>query len=263
MLPLRVVLVGPRGGANVGAVCRAMKNMGARELVVVGGDYDREQAGRMAVHARDVLEGLREADSLAEAVSGCGLVVGTTGRAGALRRRSEDVAAAAEGIVDGLTAQQPATAALVFGAEDTGLTNEEIALCHRLAFIPAVPDYPSLNLAQAVLVVLYEVRRRLLGRFECAEFHPSGLERAARRPADAAAVEAMLQALERALQAIGFLREEGGEPVMAALRSLLTRSGLDQRELRILRGIARQIRWFAEGGDEVARAKRARGEKLR
>jgi len=262
---VRVVLVRPHGGANVGAVCRAMKNMGARDLVVVAGSFEVEQARTMAVHAGDVLESRREVATLREAITGCGTVVGTTARKGAFRDRSEDVrdvarelaaAHARPGEAGGLPT------ALVFGPEDTGLTNEDVAVCHRLAFIAAADDYPSLNLAQAVLVCLYEIHRAALeaGRRTTSVGAPS---RQGYRPAEAGEIEDALASLERALVAIGFLGEEGADRVMASLRSLLTRAGMDERELRIVRGIARQVSWFADDGREVARTKRERGEKLR
>jgi tRNA/rRNA methyltransferase len=263
--PVRVVLVGPRGGANVGAVCRAMKNMGARDLVIVAGAYDVDQARTMAVHAADVLESRREVATLREAIAGCGTVVGTTARKGAFRDRSEDVFDVARELTAASAkpaASPPLPMALVFGREDKGLTNEDVAVCHRLAFIPAADDYSSLNLSQAVLVCLYEFHRAALetGRRTTSVGEPS---HEGHRPAEAGEVEDALASLERALVAVGFLGEQGAERVMASLRSLFTRAGMDERELRIVRGIARQVSWFADGGREVAQAKRARGEKLR
>jgi tRNA/rRNA methyltransferase len=146
----------------------------------------------------------------------------------------------------------------VFGPEDSGLSNEEIAACHLLAYIPTSADYASLNLAQAAVVCLYEVlRARVAGNVDARETKPDGVR------ADAAAVEDMYAALEQALLAIGFLSSDNPRHIMMTLRDVLGRAGLDERELRVLRGVARQISWFAEGGDEVARAKQARGEKLK
>jgi tRNA/rRNA methyltransferase len=251
------VLVRPYGGANVGAVCRAMKNMGAGALTVVGGEFDLDQARRTAVHASDVLESRLDTDSLAQAISGCSVVVGTTARAGGYRERVCDIRELAGEIA---RAERGAAGvpALVFGPEDSGLTNADIALCHRLAFIPADAGYLSLNLAQAVLVCLYELMRARAGldadRASRDEEHPR---------ADAAEVEAMYGALEQALLAIGFLADDNPKHVMMTLRALVGRAGPDEREVRVLRGIARQITWFADGGYETARRKRERGEKLR
>jgi len=256
------VLVRPRGGANVGAVCRAIKNMDGGRLVVVEGGFDVEAARIMAVHAVDVLEGRIEAPTLTDAVAGCGVVVGTTARSGAYRARSTDLRSLARDVVvhGELAFERPL--ALVFGPEDSGLSNEEISLCHRLAFIPTADAYTSLNLAQAVMVCLYELH---LARLDSSGRQPTvGVDSRRNHPqADAGSIEAMLVSLEDALLQIGFLSDENPAHVMMSIRSLLTRGGLDEREVRILRGLARQIRWFADAGHEIAREKHRRGEKLR
>ncbi|TFH23873.1 MAG: RNA methyltransferase [Myxococcales bacterium] len=257
----RVVLVGPRGGANVGAVCRAIMNMGGGDLYVVDGNYDTEQAAIMAVHARPVHDARRDVTTLREAIRGCSVVVGTTARKGPYRERSRDVRAAAAGLVR--AENQGATpVAIVFGPEDTGLTNEDIAVCHDLVFIPTTDAYQSLNLAQAVMVVLYEIHRARLdvpGEESSADPDESSL----RLLADAGAVEEMFGGLERALVDVGFLPSENPKHIMVTLRALFGRAALDDRELRILRGIIRQIRWYVDGGREVALAKSARGENLK
>jgi tRNA/rRNA methyltransferase len=235
-------------------------------LVIVSGDFDLEAARVMAVHAVDVLEGRHEVDSLRAAIEGCGVVVGTTARSGAYRVRSEDIREVAEHLAAERAEREEAglglPAAIVFGSEDSGLHNDEIALCHRLAFIPTGTAYTSLNLAQAVMVCLYEFHRAYvscLGRRQ----EVGARERRGHPPAEAGAVADMLMGLEDALLRIGFLSEDNPAHVMMSIRSLIARSGLDERELRILRGIVRQMTWFSEGGHEVVRAKRERGEKLK
>jgi tRNA/rRNA methyltransferase len=252
--PVRVVLVRPRNPINIGAACRAMKNMGAGVLYVVEGDFDPEQARPAAVHGSDVLEARREVATLADALVGCSLVVGTTARGGGYRERSRDVRDLAVEIAAAEIADDGLVPALVFGPEDAGLSNRDIALCHRLAFIQTGSDYASLNLAQAVLVCLYEVLRARAMRERSSEQTTR---------ADAAAIEDMYRSLEHALVSIGFLPALNPEHVMMTLRDILGRAGLDERELRVLRGIARQILWFAEGGRETARQKRERGERLK
>jgi len=249
------VLVRPYGGVNVGAVCRAMANMAAGDLWVVEPAFDPETARRAAAHARDVLDARHVATSIEEALAGCGLVVGTTARRGAYRSRTRDIREVAAEIA---AAEQSGKAvpALVFGPEDTGLTNRDIACCHVLASIPTDAGYPSLNLAQAAVISLYECfRARSIAVSEATAKIP---ERA-----DAGEIEAMYGALGQALLGIGFLSAENPEHIMLTLRGLLGRAGLDERELRVLRGLARQILWFAEGGHEVARRKKELGRKLR
>ena len=291
---MRVVLVRPQHGGNVGAVCRAIKNMGAGELWLVGAEIDAAEARRSAVHAADVFEARRQTSDLASALAGCSLVVGTTARRGRYHERSRDIRELTGDIAAAERLGAGRGPALVFGPEDTGLHNEDIALCHRLAFVPTDEAYASLNLAQAVLLCLYDVARERARTGDRQRAHTDDkepacvqdLERAhadARRTdpapgtqveapsagaetlsrADAADVERMYGEMEAALLAIGFLSDDNPKHVMQALRGLLGRAGVDERELRVLRGIARQIGWFAGGGREVAQRKRDRGEKLR
>ncbi len=255
----RIILVGPRGGANVGSVCRAMANMGAADLVTVGEDFDSGEARMMAPHAAHLLDRRTKVRTLAEAVAGSSVVVGTTARGGPYRERTRDIReVAAETVAAAGQARPPA---LVFGPEATGLSNDDIAVCHRLAFIPTAGDggrepFSSLNLAQAVMVCLYEFMRVRMALAERPVRHVAG-------QADAGDVERMALAMRDALGEIGFLSEESPLPVMAALRSVFGRAHLDEREVRIMSGIARQIMWYARGGREVAADKRRRGEKLR
>jgi len=264
MLPdrsaVRVILLRPYGGVNVGAVCRAIKNTAAAGLWIVDPRFDPLPARSAAAHASDVLEARREGGSLAEALVGCSLVVGTTARGGAYRNRCRDIRelACELAVAEAAGGGSPA---LVFGPEDAGLTNEDIARCHALATIPTDSAYPSLNLAQAVLICLYEVLRARAGSGSAASTDHASV--ASEPRADAADVEAMYAALQQALVAIGFLSAQNPEHVMMTLRAVVGRAGLDRRELRVLRGLARQILWFADRGVEVARRKRERGEKLR
>lgn len=236
-----------------------MANMGTADLVTVAEDFDIVDARRMAVHAAPLLERRRVVATLAEAVAGCSVIIGTTARGGPYRERTRDIREIASEAVSAADPDRPS--ALVFGSEPTGLTNEEIAVCHGLAFIPtATADgqepLSSLNLAQAVMVCLYEFMRARMSSEEISAGHPTPR-------ADAADVERMALAMKDALAEIGFLSELSPLPVMAALRSVFGRAALDEREVRIMSGIARQIMWYARGGHAVAADKRMRGQKLR
>ena len=290
LLPPRVVLLEPKRGANVGAVCRAIKNMGAAGLVLVGGEFDSAEAERTSVHARDVFASRLEVPTFEEAIAGCSLVIGTTSRttpwrvpvvpirqvareaiSAARRAPADDDAGAVSPLApqgQHVPAQSPRPCALVFGREDRGLSNEELSRCHRLAYIPTADEYASLNLAQAAVVCLYEWF--VAGQEEEAQTQapigseqPQPLPMAAGKQAEAASVSAALDDLRGVLIDIGFLSAEQPDRVMAAIASLLTRSGVDEREVRIVRGIVRQMRWFVSGGAEVAELKRAAGRKLR
>jgi tRNA/rRNA methyltransferase len=250
----RVVLVRPRGGLNVGSVARVTKNLAGGELCIVAGEYDAAQAKLLAVHAEDVLAARREAATLEEALAGAGIVVGTTARSGAYRDRTRDVRELAGEIARACVAAQSHDGlppALVFGPEDTGLTNEDIARCHELVYIPTGPDYSSLNLSHAVAITLYEVLRARTGIAERAEERPR-----AWGVADATMLEAALVDLERGLRAIGFFEEATAAHMMQSIRAMFGRARMDERDVRILRGIAGQIDWFAGEGHRVLAAKR-------
>ncbi len=248
--PIRVVLVRPKSSGNVGSVARAMKNFGVADLVLVAPRRFRAAAAAaMAVHAGDVLERRREVESLAEAIEDCAWVVGTTCREGSYRQRVLSPREAAHEIA-ALGGGQPV--ALVFGPEDHGLSNDDLKLCNELLTIPTHGAYPSLNLAQAVLACLYEA---FLAQHATAEARPS--------LATSADLERMYDHLGQALLDIGFLHGANPEHIMFAIRRTFGRAHLDGREAAIWLGVARQIRWFASGGREVADAKKRRGQPIK
>lgn len=234
---IRIVLVRPRGAANIGAAARAMKNMGLRELVLVRPRVRRRfWASAMAVHARDVVESARTVPSLAEAIADAVLVVGTTCRGGLYRATAEPPEVVAGELV---WRARTGPVALVFGPEDHGLSNEDLKHCQRLVSIPASPEYPSLNLAQAVLLCCYELRRAASGDL--------GSEPVVRTAA-AGEVEFALQRLQAALLRIGFLDPNNPDHIMFSFRRIFGRAGLLPREVKILLGLARQIEWFGSEG---------------
>lgn len=247
---MRVVLVRPKASGNVGAVARAMKNLGFSDLALVSPRrYRRPAAEAMAVHAGDVLERSRRFATLAEAVADRVWVVGTTCRAGSYRRRALVPREAAAEVV---SVARSGGVALVFGPEDHGLCNDDLKLCHELVTIPTHGVYPSLNLAQAALVCLYEI---FLARHPPASPSP--------RLATSERLERLYAHLARALLRIGFLHGENPEHIMFSLRRIFGRARLDERELSIWLGIARQIDWFAQGGRDVAAEKLHRGGRLK
>jgi tRNA/rRNA methyltransferase len=230
---IRVVLVRPRGAANVGAVARAIKNMGLGPLVLVAPHrFSLAEAERMAVHAGDVLAARRTAAILAEAVAPCTLVVGTVGRTTAAPAEIATPRALAPAIVAASAASE---VALVFGPEDHGLANAELGLCQRVISIPASPAYESLNLAQAVMICAYEL------------FLAAGADAPApaRVLAPSAELERMYDKLEGALGRIGYLHRDNAAHMMATLRRILGRATLDEKEARVFLGLAHQIEWAA------------------
>ncbi|HSQ00908.1 MAG TPA: TrmJ/YjtD family RNA methyltransferase [Candidatus Dormibacteraeota bacterium] len=231
---VRIVLVRPRGAANIGAAARAMKNLGVADLTLVRPAVPRLQAAeRMAVHARDLVRGARLAETVPAAVADCHLVVGTTCRTGGYRADVEDLAALAPAILERATA---GPVAILFGPEDHGLSNADLRHCQRLCAIDSSDDYASLNLAQAVLLVCWELRRAARAGL------PADPAAAA---APAGEVAALLDHLQAALLNIGYLNPQNPEHIMLALRGILGRAAVTAHDVRILRGLARQIDWAA------------------
>ena len=248
---IRVVLVGARGSGNIGSAARAMKNMGLKDLAVVGrGRTKSFWARAMAVHGGDILREARRSGTLGEAIADCGLVVGTTCRGGLYRSHSLSPREIAPEIVAAARFQK---VALVFGPEDHGLSNHDLRHCQRLITIPADPGYPSLNMAQAVMICLYEI-------FLAAR---EDTPRVAIARASAESVERLFDRARRVLLKIGFLDPENPEHVLLALGRVLGRAGLEERDVRILLGLFRQMEWYTAEGWRVAVEKERKGLKLR
>jgi tRNA/rRNA methyltransferase len=233
----RVVLVRPHIAANVGAAARVTRNLGLCDLAIVEPLCDPldPRARQLAARGEDVLARARVFADFGTAVADCVLVAGTSARTGGLFRRQslstpEEIMPA---VVDAL-ARGPA--ALVFGPEPSGLTNEEVSRCHGLIHIPTDPAYPALNLAQAVAICLYELRRTWLQRTT-----PSP---AAEPAATFAQQEQMFTRLRTSLEEIHFLYGPKADSLMHALRHLLGRARLTPMEVDVLNGLVRQIRWF-------------------
>ena len=248
---IRIVLVRPKGSGNIGSVARAMKNFGVRDLAIVGGGRTESFLARsMAAHARDVLKSARRFAALREAVADCGLVVGTTCRGGLYREHSLPAREIAPAIA---AAAQKAKCALVFGPEDHGLSNEDLKHCQRIITIPTAPEYASLNLAQAATVCLYEV---FLAALETA----AGQE-IQRAPAED--VERLFDKMKTSLLEIGYLDPQNPEHILFAFRRIFGRGGLEEKDVRILIGLFRQIDWYSHEGWKVAAEKKRQGLKIR
>jgi TrmH family RNA methyltransferase len=234
------VLLRSRRPANVAAACRAMKNMGFSRLLLVEppAGLAEPEARALAYGAWDVLDGARVVASLREAVGGADLVVGTSARVSGPALTVRELADHARGLAS------ESRLALVFGPEDQGLTRAELALCHMRVRIPTHPAQPSLNLAQAVLLLAYELR--LAG-------DDVGATRA-RAPASAKAgeFEGAIDALRSGMLAIGYLNRENPDAVLGEIRGLLWRGGPTARELLLLRGLARQMGWAGQRAHEGA-----------
>ena len=248
---IRIVLVRPRGSGNIGSIARAMKNMGQTELAIVGKARTRSFWARaMAVHGREILGNAKCYDSLRQAIADCVLAVGTTCRSGLYRRHSRAPRDLAGDII---AAAQDGTVALIFGPEDHGLSNQDLAHCQLLMTIPTHPEYPSLNVAQAAVICLYELYLASM-----APMHSSGIQRA---PAED--LERLFDRMRTVLLKIGFLDAENPEHMLLAFRRILGRAGLEDKDVRIFTGLFRQIDWYTDQGWKVLEDKRQRGIKAR
>ena len=228
---IRFVLVRTSHPGNIGAAARAIRTMGfARLHLVAPHRYPHADATAMAAGAEDVLGNIVIAQTLAEAVADCTLVLGCTARQRAVPLEELPPAAAAARALD--AAANAAQVAIVFGNERTGLENDELMTCHAAVHIPSAADFPSLNLAQAVQVLAYELRIGLLQRAPRA---------AAQEKAEALATNAELEHffghLAQMLDDIDFHKGRSPVTIMKRLRRLFLRNQLEQREVRILRGI--------------------------
>lgn len=254
-----VVLVEPSHPGNVGAAARAMRVMGLRALTLVApriADALRDpQASAFASGANDVLERARVVGSLDEAIAGATLAVAVSADArefGPLPLTPEELAPK---VLEELAAHPDHRVALVFGNERTGLSIDQAARCELLCSIPGDPDYHSLNLAQAVQVLAYVLRRAADGQTP-APAAPTGA-----RHASHVAIEGLFVHLERALLAIGFLDPAHPKKLMPRLRRLFARTRLEVEEVDLLRGVctmaeaagrANPPSWRAPAGSQPA-----------
>lgn len=232
---IRVVLVETQHPGNIGAAARALKTMGLSQLALVAPErFPHPQAEALAAGAGDLLARARRYPTLAEAVADCRLVLGCSARDRRVALPQSSPRQAAERLV--ATVATGATAALVFGRERTGLENAQMQLCAGAVHIPADPDYSSLNLAAAVQVLAYELRLAMLQ--QAAQAAPIV---AAAGSGDALATHAQLEGLfgqlAQTLDEIDFHKGRAPESAMRKLRRLFLRAGLDQREVRLLRGV--------------------------
>ena len=235
---LRIVLVGTQHPGNIGSAARAMKTMGLGELVLVAPQrFPHADAAAMAAGADDLLASARVVASLAEAVADCRLVLGCTARSRRIALEELLPREAAARAVAIAAASEATPAALVFGRERTGLDNDELQLCHAAVTIPADPGYSSLNLAAAVQVLCYELRLAMLGLQDAAPPAAPAPAHDGDIPASHAELEGFFAQLADTLDAIDFHKGRAPESALRKLRRIFLRAALDDRDVRLLRGV--------------------------
>lgn len=243
----RVVLVRPHYAGNLGAVARVMCNFGVRQLTLVApfADLRAEEARRLATHGEPILESATVVPTLDEAVADCRLVVATSANVEGVYR-THNYGRPDEILPEVVAALDDGPCALVFGPEPSGLSNAEVARCHGLIRILTDPACPSLNLSHAVAICLYELRRLWLTARGAAV-------RPTQKIAPYADQERMFARLRAALEAVHFVWGTKADSLMHAVRHLIARAKPSPNEVRILFGLARQLRWVAEHGVSTPR----------
>jgi tRNA (cytidine32/uridine32-2'-O)-methyltransferase len=243
---IRFVLVRPSHPGNIGAAARAIRTMGFTRLhLVAPHKFPHADATALAAGADDVLANAVVTETLQEALRDCTFALGCTARQRAvpLEELSPRVAAARA-----LQAGAQGEVAVVFGNERTGLENDELMCCHAAVHIASAADFPSLNLAQAVQVLAYELRTLALAQLPVADAHGKS------EPlATSADLEHFFGHLAQMLDDIDFHKGRSPRTIMNRLRRLFLRTGLEQREVRILRGIfddAQRMSRLAKGAAE-------------
>lgn len=229
-----IILLGTINSGNIGSVARAMANMGLSRLNLVNPRCGiNQQSYNMATVGADILRRAALFPSLREALSGAVYVLGTTARC----RRWRDSLGPLQAARKALEQARSGRVAIVFGPEDMGLSNDELELCNEVVTIPTAPDASSLNISQAVLLICYEL-------FSSSE-EPGDLSGCREIPASVEMTEAMYDHMRESLLNIGYLNPQKPDHTMGIIRRILTRAGLSASESRMLRGMFRQLAWYA------------------
>ncbi len=229
---IRIVLVATSHPGNIGSTARAMKTMGFHRLYLVSPkSFPDPRAHEMAAGADDLFQHTIVTDSLKDALAGCQLVLATSAR-------PRDIALSgltpAESAMLVAATPDPTEIAIVFGREHAGLTNDELLHCHYHIHIPSHPDFSSLNLAQAVQIIAYELRMKLLSPV-------ADVETGRDTQATTDSVERFYTHLREVLVAIDFLKPSNPKRLLQRLRRLFNRVKLETMEVNILRGILTHI----------------------
>jgi len=230
-----IVLVEPQGAMNIGSVSRAMMNFGLIDLRLVNPchDYHSLDSKRMAMKSEKILTNAKVYNNLKSAIEDRHIIMGTTRRFGKYRDEFISPEQAAENLQ---TSSDRTRAALVFGREDRGLQTKELDLCQFFITIPTSSAYPSMNLAQAVSLLMYEVRKSNLKDI------PQDIE--GREMATGEDLERMYDHMQTTLLEIEYINPHCPDHILRSFRRLFGRAGLSDREVRILQGLWSRIDWI-------------------
>ncbi|QWD88404.1 RNA methyltransferase [Polynucleobacter sp. MWH-CaK5] len=242
--PIRWVMMRTSHPGNVGSAARAIKTMGFSALHLVNPAYEymarKAEAISLSSGAFDVLEAAQNHESMLDALGDSQLVFGLTARDREFGPPAISLPEAVSMASSALVANKPVS--FVFGTERTGLDNEDLKHCTHRVWIDANPSYPSLNLAQAMMIVAYSMRQGLMKELAIDSIPPENLaSNSTPELADPSAIAAMLEHWQQGLEAIGYLDPENPKKLMPRLQSLFARAALQKEEIDLLRGIAKQM----------------------
>ena len=229
---IAIVLKGPKYAGNVGSVARVAKNMGIDKILVVGGrEMPPAEMKLTSTHfAAELIDQIVYLNDMKEALAGFEYLVGTTSRLGSVRGPVVSPREMAANLID---ISQHNRVALLFGPEDRGLANKDLRLCHGLVKIPTSERLKSINLSHAVMILCYEIFTAQRNDLET--FTP--------RLATAAEIEDMYEQIKALLQKIGFLNPQNPEYWMLHIRRFFSRTRLFSKDVKIIRGVCRQLDW--------------------
>lgn len=212
---LQIVLVDTETDENIGSVCRAMKTMGLSRLAIVSNSrYHEDSIRKLAIHAFDIYEQHKRYSTLSEAVSDSILTIGATRRRGKFRKYFSYLP---EQLTEKINSLGPGVVSIVFGRESDGLTLEELSICDAAVRIPTSKDFPSLNLAQAVQIIAYELRRGLT-------------DTDGYRPIERIQLEKTVDTVIESLESIDFFKQQEKLEVRQFYRDIFARAGLSKQE---------------------------------
>jgi tRNA/rRNA methyltransferase len=242
--PIRWVMMRTSHPGNVGSAARAIKTMGFSALHLVNPAYEymarKAEAISLSSGAFDVLEAAQNHESMLDALGDSQLVFGLTARDREFGPPAISLPEAVSMASSAVVANKPVS--FVFGTERTGLDNEDLKHCTYRVWIDANPSYPSLNLAQAMMIVAYSMRQGLMKELAIDSIPPENVaSNSAPELADPSAIAAMLEHWQQGLEAIGYLDPENPKKLMPRLQSLFARATLQKEEIDLLRGIAKQM----------------------
>ena len=227
---IRIVLVETYHPGNIGAAARALKNMGLNQLYLVNPrEFPSEEATSRAAGAKDILDQAIVVETLDQAIGDCQLVVGTSARERTYDLPLQDLESASQQIH---TESHSGEVAILFGRETMGLNNKEMLMCNRHLFIEANPDYPVLNVSQAIQLVCYELRRASINQKESIAEAPYPRQRE---------MVLFIEHLERVLRRVSFIIPQHEGRVMDKLKRYFNRTRPEKTEMGMLRGVLNAV----------------------